>query len=84
MWEIPFYAIFVPILTIIISLFCAFKLRKFLIAPLIIFSSLNILTVTLPIFYNVDWKGLFGWAVFYSIVSGIISIISLIVGKLRS
>lgn len=81
MWEIPIYLIFAPILTIIISLLCTIRFKKYFIAPLIVFFILNILTVVLPTVYNVGWEGIFGWAIFYTVISFIISIILWRFGK---
>ncbi|QOY36917.1 DUF2651 family protein [Anaerobacillus isosaccharinicus] len=75
MWEIPIYLIFAPVLTIIISLLCRIRFKKYFMAPLIIFFILNIQTVVVPIFYNVGWEGIFGWAIFYTVISLIISLI---------
>ncbi|MBS4200866.1 DUF2651 family protein [Bacillus sp. FJAT-49732] len=75
MWEIPFYAILAPIITILLSLFCSMKLRNYYLAPLIIFAGLNVLTIVLPMVQNVGWQALFGWAAFYTVVSLMISLI---------
>lgn len=75
MWEIPFYAIIMPIITIALSLFGTIKLKNYYVAPLIIFVGLNVLTIALPLIQNVGWTALFGWAAFYTVVSLLISII---------
>ncbi|MBS4196035.1 DUF2651 family protein [Lederbergia citri] len=75
MWEIPFYAILMPIITVVLSLFGAMKLKNYYLAPLIIFVGLNVLTIVLPMVQNVGWTALFGWATFYTVVSLLISII---------
>lgn len=75
MWEIPMYLILAPILTTFISLLCTIKFKRYLMAPVIIFFMLNIPTVVIPFIYNVGWLSIFGWAVFYAIVSLIISFI---------
>ncbi|MCJ8007748.1 DUF2651 family protein [Lederbergia wuyishanensis] len=75
MWEIPFYAILMPIITIALSLIGAIKLKNYYLAPLTIFVGLNVLTIVLPLVQNVGWQALFGWAAFYTVVSLIISLI---------
>ncbi|MBS4218715.1 DUF2651 family protein [Bacillus sp. FJAT-49711] len=75
MWEIPFYAILMPIITIAFSFIGAVKLKNYYLAPLMIFIGLNVLTIVLPMTQNVGWQALFGWAAFYTAVSLIISLI---------
>ena len=75
MWEIPLYLIIVPLLTIAFSLTCAIKFKKYFIAPAILFISFNIPTIIMPYISNVGWIAIFGWAVFYTIVSLIISLV---------
>ncbi|MBO1003961.1 DUF2651 family protein [Pseudogracilibacillus auburnensis] len=75
MWEIPFYGIVIPIITIVFSLISTMKYRKYFIAPVVIFIGLNIMTIVLPLIHNVGWEALFGWAVFYAVISLIISLI---------
>ncbi|MCT8137860.1 hypothetical protein H1D32_08895 [Anaerobacillus sp. CMMVII] len=60
MWEIPIYLILAPILTIIISLLCTIRFKKYFMPPLIIFFILNIPTVVVPLVYNVGWQGVSG------------------------
>ncbi|MCR2821189.1 DUF2651 family protein [Lederbergia panacisoli] len=75
MWEIPFYAILMPIIAIAFSIIGAVKLKNYYAAPLMIFVGLNVLTIVLPMVQNVGWQALFGWAVFYTVVSLLISLI---------
>ncbi|XKI14501.1 Putative membrane protein (plasmid) [Sporosarcina sp. ANT_H38] len=75
MWEIPLYLIVVSILTLVISLVSTIKLQKYFIAPIILFVVLNIPTVVIPMFYNVGWKAILGWAILYTLISLLISFI---------
>jgi hypothetical protein len=75
MWEIPFYLIVAPIITVAITLISTLKYQKYVIAPLLIFVILNIPTVILPFVNNVGWGALFGWACVYTGLSLIISLI---------
>lgn len=75
MWEIPFYGIVIPIVTVVFSLICAKAYKRYFIAPITIFLGLNILTMVLPLIQNVGWQALFGWAVFYTALSLIVSMI---------
>lgn len=75
MWEIPFYLIIAPSLTLLISLMSSIKFNLYFFGPLIVFIILNIPTILLPLFYQVGWVSLFGWAVFYTVIASIISLI---------
>ncbi|WP_096154696.1 MULTISPECIES: hypothetical protein [Bacillus] len=75
MWEIPLYLIVLPLLTISFSLLCAIKYRRYFVAPSILFISFNIPTIIMPFITNVGWAGIFGWAVFYTVVSLLISLV---------
>ena len=83
MWEIPLYLIVVPLLTISFSLFCAIKYKKYFVAPAILFISFNIPTIIMPLISNVGWASIFGWAVFYTIVSLVISFVIWSVRKVQ-
>lgn len=75
MWEIPFYLIFAPLLTILVTLASSLKYKKYIFAPIILLLILNIPTVVLPINHNVGWEAPLGWALFYTIVSALISLL---------
>lgn len=75
MWEIPFYIIGAPLLTLITILFCSFKLKNYWLGPILVFVLLNIPTITLPFYYSVGWGALFGWAVFYTVIGSLIALI---------
>lgn len=75
MWEIPFYIILAPILTVSISLVSTRKFNNYWFAPLFLFVVLNIPTVILPIMYHVGWEALLGWAFVYTVVSILISLV---------
>ncbi len=74
MWEIPVYGILLPIITLIFSFISAIKYRKYFIVPISLFVILNIPTIILPMIYNVGWQALLGWAVFYTVISLVISL----------
>lgn len=73
MWEIPIYLNLVPILVIATALFFSVKLKRYYLGPVLVFITLNLPTIILPFYSNVDWKGFFGWAVFYTIIASVIS-----------
>lgn len=75
MWEITFYFIIAPLLTLIVTLCGSLKFKKYWLGPATTFILLNIPTVIVSIFYRGGWEGVFGWAVFYTTVSGLISLI---------
>lgn len=75
MWEIPFYLVIVPLLTLFVTLVCSIKIKKYFLGPIIVFVLLNIPAIILPMIYNVGWLALFGWAVFYTAIASIISLI---------
>ena len=74
MWEIPFYLIFAPLLTILVTLISSVKYKKYILAPIVLLIILNIPTVILPIWHNVGWAAPLGWALFYTIISTLISV----------
>lgn len=75
MWELPVYLFVAPILTIIVSLISAIKLKKYFFAPILLFVVFNIPTIIMPIIYNIGWRAILGWAVFYTVISLLISFI---------
>lgn len=75
MWEIPFYLIFAPLLTILVTLISSLKYKKYILGPIALLVILNIPTIILPLNYNVGWVAPLGWAFFYTIISALISLI---------
>ncbi|WP_164462093.1 DUF2651 family protein [Bacillus sp. FJAT-42376] len=75
MWEIPFYAFIVPVAVLLLSMVCTLKYRNLFLAPVLTFIGLNLITIVLPFIQNAGWEALFGWSVFYTGVSLLISLI---------
>jgi len=75
MWEMPLYLILAPVITIIISLVSTIKFERYVMAPVILFIVLNIPTIVMPSLYNIVWQAIFGWAMVYTVISAIISMI---------
>ena len=81
MWEIPFYLIVMPGVTVSVSLITAIKFKRYVIAPLAIFFILNIPTIILPMNSNIGWLAIFGWACVYTALSLVISLIVYMISK---
>lgn len=75
MWEVPLYLIVAPLLTLVVTLISTIKYEKYFISPIVLFILLNIPTFIIPNMYNIGWIAIFGWAVFYTVISAIISLI---------
>lgn len=73
MWGIPVYLNLAPIITIAAALFFSVKLKRYFLGPLLIFIFFNLPTVIFPFYFNVGWGGLFGWAIFYTVIASVIS-----------
>ncbi|WP_096155599.1 MULTISPECIES: hypothetical protein [Bacillus] len=73
--EYLLYALIAPIFTIVFSLINTVRFKRYVLTPIIVFIVLNIPTVLLPLFANVGWEGLVGWALLYTGVSIVISLI---------
>lgn len=75
MWEIPLYLIIAPLLMLIVTLIGSMKYKKYFLGPLITLIGLNIPTIVLPLYYNVGWSALLGWAMLYTVLSSVISFV---------
>lgn len=82
MWEIPFYLIFAPIFTIVITMMFA-RANIPLAAPPTVFAVLSFpVIIFIANDYNVGSGAIFGWAAIFSVIS-LITLISLNMIKLK-
>lgn len=73
MWELLFYSMVAPVMTIVLSLFLAIKFHDYYAAPMILFIIFNLPTIIFSMNYSIGWEALFGWSIFYTFLSLFIS-----------
>ncbi|RYM06696.1 hypothetical protein EWH99_02195 [Sporolactobacillus sp. THM7-7] len=82
--EIPIYLIVVPVLTITVSLISTVRFEKYFFGPVFLFVVLNFPTIAMPMMNRTGWESIFGWAVFYTFISFVISYTVWKVRKIRA
>lgn len=75
MWEIPLYLIIAPLFTITVTLITTLNFKKYWLGPVIVFVTLNIPTIVIPLIASVGWSAIFGWSLFYTVLSIIVSLL---------
>ncbi|WP_251516811.1 MULTISPECIES: hypothetical protein [Staphylococcus] len=71
--DLPHYLWITVIAVILLTVFNTLVLHKWFATPIITFLILTIAAFFIPIFYDISYKPLFGYAMFMSIISIIIS-----------
>lgn len=72
-FDMPNYLWITIVAMIILTVFCALVLKKWFVSAVITFVALAVLAFFIPIFYDISFQPLLGYAAFLAIISLIIS-----------